>query len=103
MSGILFKISGASSISISKTYSYSYGAKTLDAFIDSISASSKIVEQTSSFIDSIYLRDDEGNPTTEIDPDYDEGLIHNIDMRCTASKLSIDNESISYLDIFISS
>lgn len=65
ISGIIFKIGKEDNSTYLNSDTYSYGAKTRDAYLSEIGLdASKITSQLTSFSSEIYLTDSSGNPTT---------------------------------------
>lgn len=94
LSGIIFKVGGSVSYDIVSSYSYNYSQKTLQNFYNDLGISQKIVSDVSTFNPEIYQVDDDGNPTTTLDPDYiaNTDLIHNIDMQCNIESFKINGK-----------
>lgn len=67
---MIFKVGKEESVD-SRSESYSYGSKAYSAYLTQLGLdSSKIQSTVFDFNDEMYLDDENGYPTTTIDPDY---------------------------------
>lgn len=70
VSGYIFKVGSPATKTLMKNESFSYESKALDAYEIEYGISEGITQSmTSAFDSEMYLVGDDGNPTTNIDPD----------------------------------
>lgn len=70
VSGLMFKVGNTEQQMEIRNDFFNYEAKSETAYLNEIGVSNAdILNVQSSFIDDIYLEDDDGDPTTEIDQD----------------------------------
>ena len=71
ISGYIFKIGRDATRTLMKNESFEYSTKTIEAYEEQYNiVESNIEQQQSSFMKYMYMYDDDGNPTTEFDPEY---------------------------------
>ena len=87
--------------------SYEYSIKTETSYLDSIGVSDDDIESiVSSFLDDLYLDDDNDDPTTAIDPSMSDTMPFLWNERKTISLRSgttVDSKNASYVRLWLSS